>query len=377
MRLLAGFVNERNAPPPEWQTVRGYQYRCCRDLENRLVVALKASSARRYCESFQIDVVEPLARTKGREMIDLRLGRFASGVCVGIAMLAGCGGQASNGVVPSGVPDSSLPHHKTFNYTGGAQDFTVPAGVTHISVVARGAKGGGSNGAHGGRVHALIPVTPGEKLVVYVGGDALGTTGGFNGGGSGASIGTGGGKGGGGATDVREGGTSLSHRIIVSGGGGGAGQNYAYYHGDGGKGGGVTGGSGGCVLRYTGSECNKWSGQGGGGGLQFAGGIGGAGGECLTAYGVQGENGALGIGGNGGVGGSYHYTVFAGGGGGGGGGGYYGGGGGGSGCTGESYGGGGGGGGGGSSYVERKARDVHMWQGWKNPEPNGLVVLSW
>jgi len=67
MRLLAGFVNERNAPPPEWQTVRGYQYRCCRDLENRLVVALKASSARRYCESFQIDVVEPLARTKGGE----------------------------------------------------------------------------------------------------------------------------------------------------------------------------------------------------------------------------------------------------------------------------------------------------------------------
>jgi hypothetical protein len=138
-------------------------------------------------------------------------------------MLAGCGGQASNGAMPGGVPDSSLPHHKTFNYTGGAQDFTVPAGVTHISVVARGAKGGGSNGAHGGRVHALIPVTPGEKLVVYVGGDGSGATGGFNGGGSSASTGSGGGKGGGGATDVREGGTSLRDRVIVSGGGGGAG----------------------------------------------------------------------------------------------------------------------------------------------------------
>ena len=74
-------------------------------------------------------------------MIDSRFGRHALGVCAVIAMLAGCGGQASNGILPSAVPDSSLPHHKTFNYTGGAQDFTVPAGVTHISVVARGAHG--------------------------------------------------------------------------------------------------------------------------------------------------------------------------------------------------------------------------------------------
>ncbi len=174
-------------------------------------------------------------------------------------MLAGCGGQGSNGVMPTGVPDSSLPHHKTFNYTGAAQDFTVPAGVTDISVVARGAKGGGSNGAHGGRVHAVIPVTPGEKLVVYVGGDGSGTTGGFNGGGGGGYTGDSGGSGGGGATDVREGGTSLSDRILAVGGGGGrGGVSYFGAGGSGGKGGGKTGGAGECGQRFSGSGCNNY-----------------------------------------------------------------------------------------------------------------------
>lgn len=57
--------------------------------------------------------------------------------------------------------------------------------MRHISVVARGAKGAGSPIVDGGRVHAIIPVTPGEKLVIYVGGDGSGTTGGFNGGANG------------------------------------------------------------------------------------------------------------------------------------------------------------------------------------------------
>jgi hypothetical protein len=127
-------------------------------------------------------------------------------------MLAGCGGAgAGNGVVPtSGAPDK-LPNHKTFNYTGAAQDFTVPAGVTHISVVARGAHGGGSPKANGGRVHVVIPVTPGEKLVIYVGGDAADATGGFNGGADGGVACSGSscydfsGFGGGGASDLRQG----------------------------------------------------------------------------------------------------------------------------------------------------------------------------
>ncbi|MGC2649415.1 MAG: glycine-rich protein, partial [Candidatus Cybelea sp.] len=158
-------------------------------------------------------------------MIDFRLGRYAVGVCAAVALLEGCGGAASSGVVPIAAPDH-FPKHKPFYFTGRAQDFRVPEGVTHITVVARGAHGAGSPAVDGGRVHAVIPVTPGEKLVIYVGGDASGTTAGFNGGGSGGPGGhgykTADGYGGGGASDVREGG-KLSDRIVVAGGGGGNG----------------------------------------------------------------------------------------------------------------------------------------------------------
>jgi hypothetical protein len=61
------------------------------------------------------------------------------------------------------------------------------------------------------------------------------------------------------ATDVREGGTSLGDRIIVSGGGGGTGE----FGGTRGKGGGKTGGAGGCFLAYAGSRCEKFGGYGG------------------------------------------------------------------------------------------------------------------
>ncbi len=224
-------------------------------------------------------------------MIDFRLGRYALGISVATALVAGCGGQASNAVVPSAAPDSSLPHHKTFNYTGGAQDFTVPAGVRHISVVARGASGAGFAAARGGRVHADIPVTPGERLVVYVGGDASGESGGFNGGADGGEGYAGGqaGFGGGGASDIRQHGVSLRHRVLVSGGGGGRGGGQPPYSGVGGKGGGLTGGTGGCAYGYTESRCYRFGGYGGYGGTQSAGGRGGGGGSCLTTSGSPGR----------------------------------------------------------------------------------------
>ncbi len=304
-------------------------------------------------------------------MIDFRLGRYALGLGVAVAMLAGCGGHASNGVVPvDGVPNS-LANHKSFYYTGGAQDFTVPAGVTQLKVVARGARGAGSPKADGGRVHAVIPVTPGEKLVVYVGGDATELTGGFNGGGS-SGVGSRSiysGFGGGGASDVRQGGDKLVDRILVAGGGGGQGGRapyYSYLGGVGGEGGGYTGGSG-ANGPYSGG------GGGGGGGTQHSGGSGGSGGYSDDNPGSDGSLGAGGIGGTGCSGSTCAY----GGGGGGGGGGYYGGGGGGTGFAKAFYGNGGGGGGGGSSYAESSATNVHMWQGWKQSAHNGLVVFSW
>ncbi|HEV3264298.1 MAG TPA: putative Ig domain-containing protein [Acidimicrobiales bacterium] len=211
-----------------------------------------------------------------------------------------------------------------FNYTGGAQTFTVPASDTTAVFQLHGAQGGsitcitGSNpGAGGGSAVDTLTVTPGTTYQVNVGGSGNGA-GGWNGGGAagpGACSGNGGG-----ASDVRTGGTALSNRVLVAGGGGaGAG-------GGGGAGGYPSGGDGGS---------SPYSGNGGGGGSQSAGGGGGGGGGGATG----GGSGAAGTGGAAGT------TSVSGNGAGGGGGGYYGGGGGGGGSGAN-----GGGGGGGSSF---------------------------
>ena len=113
----------------------------------------------RECRYSQID------REGARQVRLANLG-YTLGLSAAVAMLFACGGsQPSIGLVPStGVPDH-LPNHKPFYFTGRAQDFRVPEGVTNISVVARGAKGAGNRVAFGGRVTAVIRVTPGEKLV--------------------------------------------------------------------------------------------------------------------------------------------------------------------------------------------------------------------
>src|ERR1700693_6590490 len=63
-----------------------------------------------------------------------------------------------------------------FNFTGSAQTWIVPAGVTSISVDARGGMGGGNAsdplvlGGKGGRVQTTNADTPGETLTIYVAG---------------------------------------------------------------------------------------------------------------------------------------------------------------------------------------------------------------
>jgi hypothetical protein len=289
--------------------------------------------------------------------------------CVAAAALAGCGGPQtaiSAPYVSSGAGEA-LPYHHTFHYTGAKQSFKVPAGVTSITVVALGAAGGAissyykTNGGSGGRVHAVISVSPGEMLYVFVGGIGFVKSyvgyGGFNGGGDAGPDWFG--FGGGGASDIRQGGATLRDRIIVAGGGGGDGGFISA--GASGTGGGLGGGPGGNAQGYGGS-----------GGSQNGGGAGGGGGFGSSSLGYPGEPGTLGDGGMGGDGNIYTSSYF-GGSGGGGGGGYYGGGGGGGG----SPGGQGAGGGGGSSYVESSATLVRMWRGWKTATGNGLVVFDW
>src|SRR4051812_6229605 len=156
---------------------------------------------------------------------------------------------------------------RAFSYTGSAQSWTVPTGVTSVRMELWGAAGGsisttartypqhndemtaasyasaaptafqhtdiGSN--PGGYVAGDRTVTPGDTYTVYVGGNgqngytgsALSATGGWNGGGLGGPghnfttlTGQSGG-GGGGATAIRYGGPSAGNRNAGGGGGGG------------------------------------------------------------------------------------------------------------------------------------------------------------
>jgi hypothetical protein len=309
-------------------------------------------------------------------------GGYAITSCVAAVMLAGCGANASNGVVPNNALLNAPSNHRSFHFTGAAQHFTVPSGVSRIHVVAIGAQGARSTSSPespGGSVSADIPVTQGERLVIYVGGKGSGLKGGYNGGANGGSLYIcmpphAFGYGGGGASDVREyPGRGFARRLVVAGGGGGGGGPGDENHvppPKGGKGGGLIGGVGGS---------NPHNGAGGGdGGTQSTGGGGGVGGKSTASYcfgydGNAGNAGALGLGGDGGSGAKTSYgSADAGDGGGGG---YYGGGGGGAGSGYSSYVCNGGGGGGGSSYVEKRATNVHMFRG--DSAGNGLVVLSW
>jgi hypothetical protein len=159
----------------------------------------------------------------------------------------------------------------------GNQTFTVPAGVTQITVKAWGAGGGGGgnddtvaggSGGGGAFVNAVLSVTPGQTFstVVGVGGlagasDRAGTGSGAGGGaGSGGAAGgqpgtqgdSGAGGGGGGGTFLYN---SSNVIVLVAGGGGGGG------------GGGLKGGEGGAA------GAGDLTGGGGGGGQSVTSGV--------------------------------------------------------------------------------------------------------
>ena len=224
----------------------------------------------------------------------------------------------------------------TFDYTGDVQSFTVPAGITSVTIEAWGAAGGdGASpetqpGGKGGYSTGALSVTAGDILYIYTGGQGTRSTtspiaGGWNGGGAGYNYGNEGWicAGGGGASDIRKNAQALSNRVIVAGAGGGGGGSGSDGNGAGGAGGGVIGGDG-----YDNGTASSYIYRHGKGGTQSAGGAG------ATGDGTSGSAGSLGTGGASSTGNNALAS--------GGGGGYYGGGGG-------SF--HGGGGGGGSSYI--------------------------
>lgn len=208
-----------------------------------------------------------------------------------------------------------VPQGKTrtqYSFSASDQTFTVPAGVTHIYAKLWGSGGGGghyggwsfgSHGGGGGHTRGIVPVTPGEVLIVRVPRGGYANPGATNapfGGGSS----TGGGdnqyaSGGGGYCGLFRSSTPL---LIAGGGGGGGSRLSAHDMCNGGAGGGYTGRRG-----ETGGNATSFA---GGGGTQAAGGAGGNGGNAAGQAGSY-----L-------LGGSVIGNVY----GGGGGGGYYGGG---------------------------------------------------
>ena len=215
---------------------------------------------------------------------------------------------------------------QTFNFTGAAESFTVPAGITEVTVEAWGAQGNrnvqGVAGGLGGYATGKLAVTGGQVLKVRVGGGAnTGAPANFNGGGAaGASAcATAVGGAGGGASDVRLTADGLGDRVIVAGGGGGAGGNRIDGCGrgtGGGGGGGYWGGGGGAGWPGVSPGANPTGGSqtaGGTAGIStynaaYSGtagtnGVGGAGGG-EEASGQGGNNGAVGGGAGGGASGA-------------------------------------------------------------------------
>ena len=244
----------------------------------------------------------------------------------------------------------------SFNYTGSVQTFVIPACVDTVTIAAGGAQGGGTNGGFGGSVQCRMPVSPGDVLNIYVGGQGgpliTNSPGGYNGGGTaGTCTVMYPGGGGGGASDVRLNGITLADRIVVAGGGGGGHD----VNGPGGIGGGLIGGN---VLNNGNTCMATWA----TGGSQVAGGNPSTwSGTCCSFTPVPG--GSLGIGGNGCGPGINCNNGDAGAGGGGG---YYGGGGGGT-YT---------GGGGGSSYTSPNAVSVVHTMGDHSSDGNVSIIYS-
>ncbi len=298
----------------------------------------------------------------------------------GLALLAAVVPAGPASAAAAGCTTSGSQVTCIFTETGGAQTWTVPAGISQATFILYGAEGGNDGGLDaagglGAKVTATLPVTAGTVLQVNAGqtgpNGGLGGAHAFGGGGIGGNDG----GGGGGASDVRspasDGSYPLAQRLLVAAGGGGGGLTDLSPAGPGGNSG--TAGNPG-----TGStDCGATLGGGGGGGAgtSAAGGTGGSGGavsgtsSCTAFAGGGGGTGSAGDGGDGGTG-------F---GGGGGGGGYYGGGGGGGGALDlDGAGGGGAGGGGGSSYTGGVS-GATITDGVAAPDdaPNGEVIITY
>ena len=244
------------------------------------------------------------------------LGAVAIAVVWGLVSVpASASVAAVSASLPTGCAQASVGGTVTctYNYTGGVQAFSVPSGVSSVTITAYGGHGATAGqgspavGGSGGLVTGTFPVTPNDVLDVTVGGDSGNFQGAFGYGNGGASDFSSIGAGGGGGSAVV---TSENLVLVVAGGGGGGGiRSNCTTGGNGGDGGqngnnggkcgstpGGTGGTSGGSTSTNGTTGPLgFAGGGGGGGGGFAGGSGGTG--ISFDSGAEGYTGAGGGGG--------------------------------------------------------------------------------
>jgi Glycine rich protein len=282
------------------------------------------------------------------------------------AVLGGLGGIAIAAVPTATTCGQAGLDPQECDYAGAVQSVVVPAGVDQVSIVATGGDGGGDHEwpadvaavGYGAVVSGVLPVTPGQRLLISVGGEGQegGTTSsdphggwgglGFNGGsGNGASDHQRTSAAGGGATTVQienADGSDL-HTAVIAGGGGGAG--------------GISGDPG--AAGQGGDAGTGWGGGNGAHGSAVNGGSGGTAAQEASGAGARGRGGSE-LGGNGGGGGG---GLLGGAGGGG---------------AGVTSAGGGGGSGSSAVYGMTDTSIVHRHQtGTNNSAANGTVTLTW
>ena len=76
---------------------------------------------------------------------------------------------ASTGINYYYAETQSWGYTQSFNYTGSIKTWTVPSGISNITIIAIGAQGGGINGGYGASMTGTFNVTPGQVLSIMVG----------------------------------------------------------------------------------------------------------------------------------------------------------------------------------------------------------------
>ncbi len=249
----------------------------------------------------------------------------------------GCNASASTTINETSAIQFQTSGTQTYAFSPLIRTWTVPAGVSSITVTASGGGGGRGRGGLGGRgaiiTNAVVSVTSGHTIDIITGG--VGGTGTFGGGGGGGTyvwdaassttpLVVAGGGGGGGYYNTNSTGSAASTttsahnytstydnttQVNITGGGGGS--HVSFVGGGGGAGWNGNGANGtGTAASHGGTAATNGGTGGTAGSNGAAGGFGGGGG---SGYGGGGGGGY-----NGGGGGNDNYSIFAAGGGGGG-----------------------------------------------------------